>query len=150
MADHVAHDDHAAGIGVLVADGVALEDVVAHHGAAVLALAHVDAGVRVAAGVAVVHLARTGAEGVDPVQPVVGSSHVAGPPSDRPRLRVIAVAAGEQHAVDRVALHGEVLDRHLIGLDLEAVGELVLTIEDHLVAVLATDDQPVGVTVTAS
>ena len=115
---------------------------VVEHGVAREALADVEAGVGAARRVGVVELAVDRVEGVDAVVAVAVGREV---------RAAVAVDAGPEEAVDGVVARGHVLDRDAVGAEHpDAVVELELAVEDHLVAVEAADRQLRVVTLTAS
>ena len=142
LLERAVHDRDAGGVRARVAEHVRLGHDVGDERGARVALADVEAGVGVARAVAVVELAAGRVEGVQPVRAVVVRGHVAGPVAGEGEA--LAVVAGEEHAVRGVVPHGEVLDRDVVGEDLDAVLALELAVDDDLVAVEAADGQALG------
>ncbi len=106
---------------------------VVEHGVARVALADVEAGVGAARGVGVLEHAVDRIEGVDAVVAVAVGREV---------RAAVAVDPGPEEAVERVVAGGHVLDRHAVGAEhADAVVELELAVEDHLVAIEAADRQ---------
>ena len=121
-----------------VAEAVVLRDHVGDHGVARVALADVDAGVGAPRGVDVVELALGGVEGVDAVVAVAEGGEV---------RAAVAVDAGPEEPVGGVVAGRHVLDGDAVGQHPDAVLELELAVEDHRVAVEASDGEVLGLDV---
>jgi hypothetical protein len=99
-------------------------------------LADVHAGVGAPGGIRVLDRAVDGIEAVDAVVAVADGGHVRHP---------VAVGLQGEHAVGGVVLGGQVLHDDAGGAeDPDAVVELELAVEDHLVAIEAADRDVVG------